>query len=449
LRGGKGAKLITVMAGKRETQARIRVKRLKHHLQDTHTPNQNPSLGQSSSSNTDEEDNGYREEEDEGEKRMDQAELVVVGGSVMDVHLSCDRNFIEGSTVPGRVAFRHGGVGRNIAECLGRLRQRPLFISAVGSDGAGREILRALESRGVSTRGVKVCQGRTTSMVACSFDAKGNLTNGVADTSLVEEEVDCQWVRTFQKEIEHCKLLVLEANLHPQTLQTCAEIAHRSLPPVPVFYEPVSVTKSVRVLPLLSKVTYLSPNEAELSAIANAIEMEKKKRVELEFKAVGSHSLFSEGWNSSARGGNSVLPAEEVARQARLVRSLGAKNVLVTRGKDGVYAATEDGEALVVPSLEIKRVANVNGAGDCLVAGILKALAGGNRNSVHFNLNPKPTGSGSNSTATLEYAVSYGIAVACAAIQSPLNVPEIGDNFDEIDANALQVFSNRIATDVK
>ena len=88
---------------------------------------------------------------------------------MLDVHLTSD-TVVPGSTVPGRVAFRHGGVGRNIVECLGRLRERPLFVSAVGNDAAGREILRALRSLDLSTRGVRVCDGRTTSVVACSFD---------------------------------------------------------------------------------------------------------------------------------------------------------------------------------------------------------------------------------------------------------------------------------------
>lgn len=78
----------------------------------------------------------------------------------------------------------------------------------------------------------------------------------------------------------------------------------------------------------------------------------------------------------------------------------------------------------MLPSLNV-RVINVNGAGDCLVAGTLKALV---ENNLH----------------SLEYAVSYGIAVACAAIQSASNVPEIKST-SEIDADALHVFSRRIS----
>ena len=69
-------------------------------------------------------------------------------------------------------------------------------------------------------------------------------------------------------------------------------------------------------------------------------------------------------------------------------------------------------------------MANVNGAGDCLVAGVIRAL-----------VKTDPLGS-------IPYAVSYGIAVACVAIQTTMNVPAITGE-DEIDANALQVFTKR------
>ena len=315
--------------------------------------------------------------------------IVVIGASVLDVHLTCEAA-IPASTVPGKIAFQHGGVGRNIVECLGRLKQRPLFISAVGHDAAGREILSAMEDLGVPTRGVKVCTGSTTSVVACSFDESGNLTSGVADTALLERELTKGWVVTFQRDIECAKLLVLEANLTAEILEFCFEIASKA--GVPVFFEPVSVSKSVRIVPFLSKVSYMSPNEAELKAIAAAASGQSNR--------------------------------SDVANDTQCLHSLGVKNVLVTRGKDGCQISIQGGRELMLPSLNV-RVINVNGAGDCLVAGTLKALV---ENNLH----------------SLEYAVSYGIAVACAAIQSASNVPEIKST-SEIDADALHVFSRRIS----
>ena len=368
--------------GPRGQQARIRITRLASHVAPDdpipQTRESSPSGTSSTASDTGKENTAGRRK----------ARVVVVGGSVLDVHLTRD-GAVVGSTVPGRVRFQHGGVGRNIAECLGRLRERPLFVSVVGEDAAGREILNALRSAGVDTRGIKVCPGRTTPVVACTFDGSGGLVSGVADTALVESELDGAWVSGFRRDIERAEVLVLEANLSPEALASCFEIAYHA--GVPVFFEPVSVTKSARAAPFLQRIAYLSPNEAELGAIAAA------------------------SGRSRPLGGG-------LTEDAALLRSLGVKNVLVTRGSHGVLIARGDGTCQHLPSLGV-RVANVNGAGDCLVAGVIRALVG--------------AGNGS-----LEYAVSYGIAVACEAIQTAGNVPDLVSE-EGIEASALQVFSRR------
>ena len=374
--------------GSRGERARIRFTRLARHVVERHDDDGDDVVVDNGSPSTS--SSSWIAETNRLPGRLGER-VVVVGGSVLDVHLTSDA-VVPGSTVPGRVAFRHGGVGRNIVECLGRLRERPLFVSAVGNDAAGREILRALRSLDLSTRGVRVCDGLATSVVACSFDGGGNLTSGVADTSLVESELTRDWVGRFREDIEGAKLLVVEANLTHAILELCFDVAHAA--GVPVFFEPVSVTKSLRVLPFLDRTTFLSPNEAELGAISAA-----------------------------ARGPD----AGAIEEKAAFLRSKGVAHVLVTMGKAGVYAATRggDGEDLCerFPSLEVA-VANVNGAGDCLVAGVIRAL-----------VKTDPLGS-------IPYAVSYGIAVACVAIQTTMNVPAITGE-DEIDANALQVFTNR------
>ncbi len=54
---------------------------------------------------------------------------------------------------------------------------------------------------------------------------------------------------------------------HPSVQEACGQAA---LAGVPVWFEPVSVPKSTRAAPLLSSLTYASPNEKELAAMAAA-----------------------------------------------------------------------------------------------------------------------------------------------------------------------------------
>lgn len=59
---------------------------------------------------------------------------VVIGGSVIDLIAKSYEPLIPHTKNPGYVSQHLGGVGRNIAEALTRLNQKPLFLSAVGSD---------------------------------------------------------------------------------------------------------------------------------------------------------------------------------------------------------------------------------------------------------------------------------------------------------------------------
>ena len=57
--------------------------------------------------------------------------VVCVGGSVIDT-IATSSPFLPGTSNPGSIHRSHGGVGRNIAEVLGRLGSRPLFYTAIG-----------------------------------------------------------------------------------------------------------------------------------------------------------------------------------------------------------------------------------------------------------------------------------------------------------------------------
>ena len=68
---------------------------------------------------------------------------VVIGGSIFDLVTSVDESNIvlNGSTHQGSVKFGLGGVGRNLADALASFDQNPMFISAVGKDDLGKNIL--------------------------------------------------------------------------------------------------------------------------------------------------------------------------------------------------------------------------------------------------------------------------------------------------------------------
>lgn len=320
----------------------------------------------------------------------DACSIVVIGASVFDVHLQSDAS-IPGSTVPGTIRFQHGGVGRNMVECLAKLKHKVLFISVVGDDIAGKVIVANLDALSLPNRGIKVCKDKTSPLVACSFDARGQMIHGVADTSLFEQEVDRDWIYNFKGDIENAKLLLIEANLSQNAMETCTEIAYSAK--VPIFYEPVSVSKSSRIVPYLSRISMMSPNLAELAAIADAI----------------------------ANGKQAASKQAEIVESVKTILSCGVDTILVTKGEQGVDVYSH-GTIIALPALKTA-VVNVNGAGDCFVAGLIASLI-------------------SHSSKSLPLAVSFGIATASEAVISEANVPESLD-VEKLKANASLVLNKQ------
>jgi ribokinase len=87
--------------------------------------------------------------------------IVVLGDLVVDVVLAPDRPLEHGTDVPGQVRLVQGGSAATTARWLGRLGARSSMIAAVGRDPAGRALVEALRSDGVTARVVRASGART------------------------------------------------------------------------------------------------------------------------------------------------------------------------------------------------------------------------------------------------------------------------------------------------
>lgn len=80
---------------------------------------------------------------------------------MLDVVLAPARQLESGTDVPGRVSLVQGGSAATTARWLGRLGARTSLIAAVGRDAAGRALVEALRSDGVTPRVSRVAGART------------------------------------------------------------------------------------------------------------------------------------------------------------------------------------------------------------------------------------------------------------------------------------------------
>ncbi|BBN07462.1 hypothetical protein MPTK1_4g03940 [Marchantia polymorpha subsp. ruderalis] len=281
---------------------------------------------------------------------------------------------------------------------MAKLGTEPFLISVVGDDFAGNLLIDHWRSLGLPVNGIRVCVGISTPVISAVFDRTGELAAAVADTRAVEDYLTEEWIVKFTGEIQRASVLLVDANLDPLVIKLACEVASDA--DVPVWFEPVSVAKSVRATGCLSSMSYISPNEAELVAMANALhptQFSSEKRR-------GSMYVVTIGDEMSRNNVYTVI--YKLKDCIRKLLHAGVMYIILTVGSLGAVWCSMDlaGEisCLHIPALQAS-VVKLSGAGDSLVAGTLAAL--------------------SNNITTFR-ALAYGVAAAKLTVESDMNVPQ-------------------------
>jgi sugar/nucleoside kinase (ribokinase family) len=337
------------------------------------------------------------------------AAAVLVGGAVLDVQAWPSHGGPQaGTTVPGAVLELPGGVARNIAALLAALKLSsappPLLLSCVGDDSAGRALLETAEAAGMSTRGVRVLRGERTATVVAVFDTDGgDIAAAVADCELLETGLTCDWLSRFQTELAAAPVVLLDTNAGADALAAAANLAGGLL-----WLEPVSVAKAARAAPLLRHAAFVSPNAAELVALASAV------------RGGRPGSILAAAAPPSGCGAVAALCALRTCIDEVLLS--GCAHVLTTLGADGALLSSRQGGATTHAHLAAPRVRvlSTSGAGDALVAGALAALC---------------RGEGALAAA------AAGVAAAAVVVGRPENVPTAWPNAAAMVASAAAVLA--------
>lgn len=145
--------------------------------------------------------------ESEFESGSGPVRVQVFGSAAIDITTRPDIALQPGTTTPGTIRLTPGGVGRNIAEAAQNLLARGAvqLVSTIGSgsgsgndvldstsssggdvDGFGKVLLLEMQSSGLRTDGLQVKDGGRTAGCTLSLGVDGDLSDGVADMSIIE-----------------------------------------------------------------------------------------------------------------------------------------------------------------------------------------------------------------------------------------------------------------------
>ncbi|XP_009491267.2 uncharacterized protein LOC104038583 [Pelecanus crispus] len=296
---------------------------------------------------------------------------VVIGGINVDFIAKAQNTVIlgGGQTNAGRVRRTFGGVGRNLADCLSRLGQTPLFLSAMGKDEHSESILHYCHHMDMSA--VLQLEGKSTATYCAVITSAGELSIGLGDMD-IHHQITEQYVSQFKENLCQAPLVCIDGNVPLSTIQYVCQLAREHQ--LAVCYEPTDDNKASK--PFLSDswkaLTYISPNLQELRAInrtlGNPLPAELPSRLEdvVQTAAALAHPLL--------------------AHLRCVVVTLGTHGVLLCGKSLGGSISLHPGAheqtaaaslcATHYPAIHISReeIVNVSGAGDSLMAGILAGM---------------------------------------------------------------------------
>jgi pseudouridine kinase len=259
--------------------------------------------------------------------------VVVFGGCNLDVMARPSRSLRPGVSNPGAVFVSAGGAGRNVAANLARLGVTTDLISGVGADPAGDYLIAETARAGVRVAGIVRTADRSNYYVALAGVGPDLLA--VSDMAAAEALSPAQ-VRDAAGLARHVRMVVIDANLHEQTIAAVVDVAGSTS----ICLLPASPAKAARLLAVLDRAVLIAASAAELEVLA----------------------------------GRPITSAEEALDAADVLRRRTGADVLVSMGASGIGIAADEThwlEALPVA------VVDPAGAGDAAAAGAVFARISG------------------------------------------------------------------------
>ena len=258
------------------------------------------------------------------------SEVSIIGGITADIEGHPYSQLIQGDSNPGKISMSYGGVGRNITENLARMGASVNFISVAGDDFAGRGAVRELEEIGVDVKNVRLLPEENTAVYMSILNIIGDMEMGLCNMDVLER-ISVDFIDASYDSIKNSKMVGIDTNLTEETL----EYAAVKLKDIPIFLDPVSVTKAERARKLIGRFHTIKPNRMEAEILS----------------------------------GMTIMSFEELEKAGQWFIGQGVKRVFITLGPGGVYYRDESDSGVIRP--EPMNIVSATGAGDAFSAAII------------------------------------------------------------------------------
>lgn len=264
------------------------------------------------------------------------SEVFVIGGMNVDRKYTLDDTLELKTSNPVSSESFVGGVGRNIAENLGRLGHKVFMISLAGFD-QDYEFIKKNSSGFIDFRYVKQIPDYATGAYSAILNKDGEMEIAIADMNIYDQ-MDLDFVKSYNHILKDAKLIVMDLNIPKESVEYIINFA--KINNIKLVIIPVSSPKINRLPKNLDGVSYIIVNQDE------------------------SEKYFDIKINSD----------EDFEKLANMWIESGVEEVVVTRGKSSSFYKNKDGITKEVFPPITENVIDVTGAGDSFSAGIIHGI---------------------------------------------------------------------------
>jgi pseudouridine kinase len=252
--------------------------------------------------------------------------ILLIGGTNIDYLATSNNKLIKHSSNPGTLTISYGGVMRNVCENLARIGNKCYFLTAVGQDLYGKQIIDYMNN--LSVEMISPTTNLPTSSYIAINDNNHDMDEGINDMRIMDE-INARFLESYSPLIKNHEYVICDSNLSLEAI----DYLFSSFKNQKFLVEGISASKIIKYKNHLKDIYMLKCNIYEARA------------------------LF-----------NNELDAISLVKMAL---DSGIKTAIITQGKDCIIY----GEHNKVASIAVKRVDNISGnttgCGDALFAGII------------------------------------------------------------------------------
>ena len=279
---------------------------------------------------------------------MQAPKILVVGSLVMDLIYSTSKVPNEGETVNDGLSFTSapGGKGANQAVQAARLGSNVTMVGKLGQDMFGDGLLKAIEEAGINTDNIlrdETCSSAVSNIILEVIPGK-KTKNRIIVVPGANMKLTVDDVAFLKDTISQYDLVIMQLEIPLEVNRRVIEYAYEKGVPVMLNSAPYQPLDDE----LLSKLTYISPNEHEAYGLT--------------------------GIKTTKEDGSIDIKKIELAAKALLDK--GVKNVIITLGSNGVAFMNKD-IFVVKPCIDIVKVVDPTAAGDSFTGAFSTAVCMG------------------------------------------------------------------------